>query len=166
MGDELVGVAFVNEPHGSVLRVTIDRPAQADANGGGSGITLSDCEAFHRALIPLVESIDYDTLEVESPGADRPFSTDADWAKAVGTDIEISLYRSEQGAKRWRGRLISACADSVAIDSPQGSRTLPRRAIASARPWISMEAIESAVFDELEPDGGKYTQDNDLDRGN
>jgi ribosome maturation factor RimP len=165
LGDELIGVAFVNEPGGAVLRVTIDRAGGADGPPGRSRVTLADCEAFHRALIPLVESVAYDTLEVESPGADRPIATDADWARAVGSDIEISLYRAEQGAKRWRGRLLSVDGGSVAIDSPKGPRVLPRRAIAVARPWIPMDSLDLADLAEAEPQGGDYTQDDDSDRG-
>jgi ribosome maturation factor RimP len=169
MGDTLVDVVFVNEPHGAVLRVTIDRAANT---GEGGGVTLSDCEAFHRALLPLVESIDYDTLEVESPGADRPIQSEADWTKAVGADIEINLYKAEQGAKHWHGRLISFTSDSVAIDAPGGQRVLPRRSIAIARPWISLDSLneinlsdmESALDTESDLNIENYTRDTDGNR--
>ncbi|GHU74018.1 hypothetical protein AGMMS49992_14330 [Clostridia bacterium] len=142
MGDVIVDAAFVREPHGQVLRITIDRPGQP------GGVTLSDCEAFHRALIPLVESVEYDTLEVESPGADRPIQTDEEFAKAVNTDIEINLYKAEQGAKHWRGVLLSFDKDAVTLLTPQVERTLQRRSIAIARPWVSLDEIN--------------TQDNDF----
>jgi ribosome maturation factor RimP len=169
MGDTLVDAVFVNEPHGAVLRVTIDREVNT---GEGSGVTLSDCEAFHHALLPLVESIDYDTLEVESPGADRPIQSEAEWAKAVGADIEINLYKAEQGAKHWHGRLISFTGDSVTISVPGGQRVLPRRSIAIARPWISLELLneislsdaESKLDTESGSNSENYTQDTDGNR--
>ncbi|GHU67551.1 hypothetical protein FACS1894184_07600 [Clostridia bacterium] len=185
MGYALVDVVFVNEPHGSVLRATIDRTDSQDGLVGsigsvgmnavshgasaktqGSRVTLTDCEAFHRALIPLVESIDYDTLEVESPGADRAFQSDTDWAKAIDTDVDINLYKAERSAKHWHGRLVSVSADTVEIDTPKGRIALPRRSIAIARPWISLDSLDAVdSLDLLNMlDSEKYTQDNDADR--
>ena len=51
MGFELVEVALDREPGGKFLRVYIDKP---------EGITLDDCEKYHRAVLPLVENYDYE----------------------------------------------------------------------------------------------------------
>jgi len=60
---ELVDVELVREGASRYLRIYIDKP---------DGITLNDCETYHRAVIDLVERVDYDFLEVCSPGIDRP----------------------------------------------------------------------------------------------
>ena len=62
-GFELVDVELAREGASRYLRIYIDKP---------DGITLSDCETYHRAVAPLVERVDYDFLEVCSPGLDRP----------------------------------------------------------------------------------------------
>ncbi|MBE0600697.1 MAG: ribosome maturation factor RimP, partial [Firmicutes bacterium] len=62
-GFELVEVTLQKEPDGLALCVYIDTPA---------GITLDDCERYHKAVQPLLAQIEYDYLEVSSPGADRP----------------------------------------------------------------------------------------------
>ena len=60
MGLELVDVSLDKEGAGKYLRIYIDKP---------QGISLDDCEAYHRAIQPQLESYDYDLLEVSSPGA-------------------------------------------------------------------------------------------------
>ena len=59
LGFELVDVALDKEDTGKYLRIYIDKEA---------GIDLNDCEKFHRAIQPQLESYDYDFLEVSSPG--------------------------------------------------------------------------------------------------
>ena len=61
-GLELVDVSLDKEPTGKYLRIYIDKP---------EGISLDDCERYHRAIQPQLESYDYDFLEVSSPGVDR-----------------------------------------------------------------------------------------------
>ena len=63
LGFELVDVSLDKEGAGKYLRIYIDKP---------EGITLDDCERYHRAIAPQVEDFDYDFLEVSSPGVDRP----------------------------------------------------------------------------------------------
>ena len=63
MGYELVDVCIEKEPTGKYLRFYIDKP---------DGIALNELEAYHRRILPLVENVEYDYMEVSSPGADRP----------------------------------------------------------------------------------------------
>ena len=67
---ELVDVELAREGSSRYLRIYIDKP---------DGITLSDCETYHRAVMPLVERVDYDFLEVCSPGIDRPLKKQKDY---------------------------------------------------------------------------------------
>lgn len=46
-------------------------------------MSLDDCERYHRAIMPLVESYDFDFLEVSSPGIDRPLKKDRDFERAL-----------------------------------------------------------------------------------
>lgn len=79
MGYELVDVCLDKENTGKFLRIYVDCP---------EGMSLDDCERYHRAIMPLVESYDFDFLEVSSPGIDRPLKKDRDFERAL--------------AKRWR----------------------------------------------------------------
>ena len=63
---ELVELTLTREQQGKTLCIYIDKPG---------GVTLDDCERYHKAVQPLLEEIDYDYLEVSSPGVDRPIKT-------------------------------------------------------------------------------------------
>ncbi len=76
MGYELVDIAIEKEPTGKYLRFYIDRP---------EGISLDDCEAYHKAVRQLADALDYDFMEVSSPGIDRPLKKDRDFERALGT---------------------------------------------------------------------------------
>ena len=67
MGFELVDVAVEKEPTGRYLRFYIDKP---------EGISLDDCETYHKAVRSIADSVDYDFMEVSSPGIDRPLKKD------------------------------------------------------------------------------------------
>ena len=66
---ELVDAELVKEPAGHFLRFYIEKPG---------GVALNDLEAFHRRILPLVERVEYDYMEVSSPGADRPLKNERD----------------------------------------------------------------------------------------
>jgi ribosome maturation factor RimP len=70
LGYELV--EFETSPRARLLRVFIDRPAGAQAEK--SGISVEDCATVSSQLsrVFMVENVDYDRLEVSSPGLDRP----------------------------------------------------------------------------------------------
>ncbi len=75
---ELIDVELVKEPTGHFLRFYIDRP---------DGVALNELENFHRRIQPLVERVEYDYMEVSSPGADRPLKTERDFERAQGLAV-------------------------------------------------------------------------------
>ncbi len=87
---------------GGLLRVTLD---------GAHGIGLEDCERVSRQLSHLlaVEQVEYQRLEVSSPGLDRRLKRAEDFARFVGKEINVQLYAPSAaagGRKRFRGRLL------------------------------------------------------------
>ena len=96
LGFELVDVETERDATGLTLRIYVDRP---------EGMDLDGCERFHRAIQPLVEDFDYDYLEVSSPGIDRPLKKDADFARALGSEVVIHFFRAQEGSKEARGIL-------------------------------------------------------------
>jgi len=96
--------------HG-LLRVTLDVASgdnRAPAAGEGGQITIDDCERVSRQLTHLfaVEGIDYDRLEVSSPGMDRPLRGARDFARFAGAMAKVELVAPIGGRRRLRGRLL------------------------------------------------------------
>jgi ribosome maturation factor RimP len=93
-----------------LLRVYIDRlPGHAypPSQGAGEFVTVDDCEVVTRQLqyVLEVERIDYERLEVSSPGLDRPLKRPADYARFVDQAVELTLKMPLQGRKHWKGTL-------------------------------------------------------------
>ena len=108
MGYELVDVQASNG--GRFLRLFIDKP---------SGINVDDCAAVSRQLARVfeVEGIDYDRLEVSSPGLDRPLRKPADFARFAGQKAELRMRRPDAGGRRkFAGVLKGAEAGQVKIE--------------------------------------------------
>jgi len=88
-----------------LLRVYIDHPLGAD--GTVQGISIEDCERVSHQLTRLfeVENIDFDRLEVSSPGLDRPLRKLADFVRFAGAQVAIKLRIPFQGRKQYQGVL-------------------------------------------------------------
>ena len=128
---ELVDVELVKEPTGHFLRFYVDRP---------EGIALDDLEAFHRRILPLVERVEYDYMEVSSPGADRPLKTERDFERAKGQVVEVKTYRPMNGAKQFSGVLLGLEGENIRIEDASGEMlTFPRKAVAVIRPLIEFD---------------------------
>ncbi len=129
-GFELVEVTLQKEPDGQVLCMYIDSE---------TGITLNDCERFHKAVQPKLDDINYDYLEVSSPGADRPVKNQRDFEKRKGDTVEIRLFAKLDGAKQYTGTLQSMDDDTVSITLPDGNtKSFPRKAVALIKPVVQM----------------------------
>jgi ribosome maturation factor RimP len=87
-----------------LLRVTIDH---AHGHGAGEAITVDDCEKATRHLqyVLDVEGLDYQRLEVSSPGLDRPLHGAADYRRFAGQPVQLTLREPFQGRKRFVGTL-------------------------------------------------------------
>ena len=91
LGFELVDAQVSNR--GRFLRIFMDKPG---------GITLEDCAAVSRHLSRVleVEGIDYDRLEVSSPGLDRPLRKPADFARFAGQKVDVRMRLADAGGRR------------------------------------------------------------------
>lgn len=115
---EGLGYEFVDAEYlaGGLLRVTLD---------SAKGIGLGDCERVSHQLSHLfaVEGVDYQRLEVSSPGVDRPLRRARDFARFVGADVHVQLHSVMQEAgtrRRLQGRLLGLSgvegAERIALD--------------------------------------------------
>ena len=69
-----------------------------------NGVDLDTCEKFHRAIDPVLDEVDPTfgspyTLNVSSPGLDRPLKTDRDYQKCIGQKVEVKLFAPIKGKK-------------------------------------------------------------------
>jgi ribosome maturation factor RimP len=112
MGYELVDVQASNG--GRFLRLFIDKPA-----GSNAGINVDDCAAVSRQLTRVfeVEGIEYDRLEVSSPGLDRPLRKPADFARFVGQKAEVRMRHPDaNGRRKFAGVLRGTDAGQVRME--------------------------------------------------
>ena len=121
LGLELADVVCVGQGSRSVVRVFIDKP---------EGVTLDDCERAHKALGPALDVADpfphaY-TLEVSSPGLDRPFKRIQDYRRAIGKRVTLKLREPLAGQWRLVGTLTGVTDDSVTLEvnEPRPARTV------------------------------------------
>lgn len=108
MGYELVDVRASGG--GRLLRLFIDKPG---------GVTLDDCEAVsrHLARVLAVEGIDYERLEVSSPGLDRPLRKSSDFARFAGRKADVRMRTPDaSGRRRFVGVLRGAEAGQVKVE--------------------------------------------------
>ena len=112
MGYELVDVQASNG--GRLLRLFVDKPG---------GVTLDDCAAVSRHLtrVLAVEGIDYERLEVSSPGLDRPLRKEADFARFTGHRAELRMRTPDAtGRRKFAGVLRGAEAGQVMMELDGG----------------------------------------------
>lgn len=111
-----------------LLRVFIDRIPGRDypeAQGAGEFVTVDDCEVVTRQLLYVLEvdGVEYERLEVSSPGLDRPLKRAADFERFAGQAIDVTLKQAFQGRKHWKGVLQpSGTQWSVLLDANNGEK--------------------------------------------
>lgn len=111
LGYECVGIEMAGSNQ-SVLRVYIDT---------AEGVTVDDCEKASRQISAALDVEDpirgnY-TLEVSSPGLDRPLFTIEQFQRFIGDEVRLTLATPDlMGRRKYRGTLLSADNDEVCID--------------------------------------------------
>jgi ribosome maturation factor RimP len=91
-----------------LLRIFIDKP---------DGVTIDDCVKVSNHLTHLftVENIDYDRLEVSSPGVDRPLTKPQDYERFAGEQVTLKLRVPMENRRRLVGQLIGLEADQIRL---------------------------------------------------
>jgi ribosome maturation factor RimP len=97
-----------------MLRVLIDKP---------EGISVDDCQVVSNQLTRLftVENVDYDRLEVSSPGLDRPLKKEADFVRFTGEKVQLKLRMPLAGRKNFVG-MIAGVNDGILQLDVDGNR--------------------------------------------
>ncbi len=127
-GFELVDVEYVKEGGSWYLRSYIDKEG---------GITVDDCEVISRILSDWLDQEDFieDSyiMEVSSPGLGRPLKKEKDFARSIGKDVELRLYRAKDGQKEFTGVLKEYDKDTVTIETDQETMRFERSDLALVR---------------------------------
>ena len=82
---------------------------------------MNACEAFHRAIDEVLDEIDPTfgapyTLNVSSPGLDRPLKTPRDFQKRMGEKVEVKLFAPLKGKKFFEATLVGYDGNSIEIE--------------------------------------------------
>ena len=111
---------------GRLIRVFIDKP---------HGINVDDCARVSNHLTRLfaVENVEFERLEVSSPGLDRPLRKAADFVRFAGEEAELKLANPIANAKKLKGVLRGCEAGAVVVETAKGAVTVPLAEIDRAR---------------------------------
>ena len=128
LGYELVGLELLGRGRGMIVRLYIDQPG---------GVTLDDCQRVSRQVSGLLDVEDpipgpY-TLEVSSPGLDRPLFKEEHFRRFAGHEVRIRTDVPLDGRRKFRGRLRGVRAGAVLLEVDGVEVALPMERIEQAR---------------------------------
>jgi len=127
-GMELVELTFRREGGGKILRVTVDRE---------QGLDLDTISEISRKISRRLDAEGFDpgpySLEVSSPGVERPLRRPEDFAKRIGQKVKVKTTEEVDGSRVHVGALTGADEQGVTVATEAGERRLEHEGIASAR---------------------------------
>jgi len=117
LGLQLLGIEYLPAPGGSLVRLYIDVP---QAESDDRVVTIEDCEAVSREVSAQLDVEDpisgnY-TLEVSSPGVDRPLFDAAQFARFTGERAKVGLKLPQDGRRRLTGTIVSVDGGTIVFD--------------------------------------------------
>ncbi len=136
---ELVDVEYEKMGSDFILSILVDKP---------EGITVEDTAELTDIISPLLDTIKPDPfpdqymLEVSSPGLERPLKTKEALENAVGSYINVSLYKAIDKVKIFEGELISFDGENLVIDFMDKTRhkqvEIPYEIVSKARMAVKL----------------------------
>lgn len=127
-GVDIWDVEYLKEAGQWFLRVYIDKP---------EGIGIDDCESFSRAMDPILDEADpiegsY-VFEVSSAGAERELKRPSDFARFLGSHVEVKLYKGVDGRKIFTGTLKAYEDGRVTIEEAGRELCFEKEQVAQVR---------------------------------
>jgi len=139
LGLETVEVRIAGEGQRTVLRVLVDRP--------DGGITVEECAKVSEVLGRQLDLYDFIphtyTLEVSSPGLDRPLRTDDEFRRFAGRRAEVVAAEPVDGQRRFRGMLLGVVGEAVVLQVEQRQVHIPKAQIHQARLVVEMDDLRA-----------------------
>lgn len=119
LGCEFVGVVEWYHSGGGLIRVYADKPG---------GIAVEDCARISNQLkaVLLVEDSlrGQMSLEVSSPGLDRPLFTPEQYTRFVGQDVRVYLVTPKEGRRIYKGQLVLVTEDGIRVKEEQSEHAV------------------------------------------
>mgnify|MGYP000535881771 CR=1 FL=1 len=139
LGFECWGIEFISQGKHSVLRIFIESLAGAEASDSEqseSGVELKDCELVSRQISGVLDvedpiAGDY-TLEVSSPGMDRPLYNLSHYKRFKGSHVSLKLRMPYEGQRKFTGVLNGVEGNDVVLQVEQEEFLFPVEAIEKA----------------------------------
>lgn len=127
LGYDLWEVEYAPGRGNGLLRLYIDATAC---------ITVEDCERVSRAVSEVLDEADpvpgHYTLEVSSPGLERPLRSEAQFARFVGETVFVEMAQAVEQRRRFKGRLLEVGAGAVVLEVEGRRHVLPVSGIRKA----------------------------------
>ncbi|ANB17384.1 ribosome maturation factor RimP [Dokdonella koreensis] len=154
LGLECWGVEYRPSAGNSLLRVYIDVPDRP--------VTVDDCEAASREISAALDVDDpikgHYTLEVSSPGLDRPLFTPAQFQRFVGERVKVAVNLPVGGRRRFQGVLAAAGDEAIVLAVDGGEATIAYSNIQGARLMPDYVALGLAPADKPKGSGKAPTK--------
>lgn len=108
------------------------------------GVDLDTCEKYHNAIDPVLDEFDFTlgaayTLNVSSPGLDRPLKTARDFGKALGQEVEIKLFAPIKGKKYFEGILTDYDENTFTVKIGDQSQKFDKSRVAKVNLAIKFD---------------------------
>lgn len=131
-GFELIEVETVGFGARTLVKIIVDRPG---------GILLEECASVSRELSQLLDDADLIphryTLEVSSPGLDRPLVTETDFRRRLGEVVRVCFLKADGRETESQGKLLDCKEKQISIEAETGIETVPLAAIKRAKVVIA-----------------------------
>jgi len=129
---DLVEIAIKREKGRMILRILADRPL--------GGITLDECALLNQAISQILDEADLIqenfSLEVSSPGLDRPLRTEKDFQRKIERDIRVFVSEPIHQKTEWQGKLIKVTPEEITLAVNSIEVIIPLNKINKAREVI------------------------------
>jgi ribosome maturation factor RimP len=140
LGYELVRVQVQGGTRRATLQVMAERRDR-------TAMIVEDCARLSRAISTVLDEADpiageY-TLEVSSPGIDRPLMKRADYERFLGHEAKIEMNAAIDGRKRFQGAIAALDGDMVMLESDGATASLPLAQVKSAKLILTDRLIEA-----------------------
>lgn len=131
MNLEIVAVELRKQDARRYLRIFVARQ-------DGQIMDWETCEQFHRSIVELLEEVEYDYLEVSSPG-DRPLKTLRDFQRNIGREVDVKLYAAYEGKKQFTGILKAHDEQTMVLQWNDKELQLVNKSVAQVKPAFRIE---------------------------
>lgn len=147
---EAVLLPIANEQNIEIVEVEFKQgrePALTIYIDTETGVDLDTCEKFHRAIDPVLDELDPTfgapyTLNVSSPGLDRPLKTARDFEKCMGARVEIKLFAPLKGKKFFEATLVGYDENCVEVEEKGEKIKLEKQKIAKICRAIDFSGLQ------------------------